>query len=90
MAFDPKLARLDRTKKDFAHRPKWMEAAGDKFKKDNGSPYIIMNGMNVAWVPIGSPRVQRHRTHREPVPRQRGKGQPDHPAQGRDSGGVLR
>ena len=28
MAFNPKLARLDRTKKDFAHRPKWMEAAG--------------------------------------------------------------
>jgi creatinine amidohydrolase len=52
MAFNPKLARLDRTQKDFAHRPKWMASAGDKFKKDNGSPYVIMNGMNVAWVPM--------------------------------------
>ncbi len=52
MAFNPKLARLDRTKKDSAHRPRWMEVAGDKFTKDNGSPYVIMNGMNVAWVPM--------------------------------------
>jgi creatinine amidohydrolase len=29
-----------------------MASAGDKFKKDNGSPYVIMNGMNVAWVPM--------------------------------------
>jgi creatinine amidohydrolase len=52
MAFNEKLVRLDRTTKDIPHKPKWMDVAGDKFTKNNGSPYVMMNGMNVAWVPM--------------------------------------
>jgi creatinine amidohydrolase len=50
MAFNESLVHLDRTDKDFTHAPKWLNQ--DKFKKINGSPYVIMNGLNVAWVPM--------------------------------------
>jgi creatinine amidohydrolase len=49
MAFNQKLVHLERTEKDFPHAPSWF---GDKFKKTNGSPYVIYKGLNVAWVPM--------------------------------------
>ena len=52
MAFNEKLVRLDRTSKDAPHRPKWLDVCDDKFTKSNGSPYVTMNGLNVAWVPM--------------------------------------
>ena len=52
MAFNEKLVRLDRTDKDFTHRPHWLDCCGDKFTKRNGSPYVTMHGNDLAWVPM--------------------------------------
>ena len=49
MAFNEDLVHLERTGKDFTHAPKWLSK---KFNKVNGSPYVIYNGINVAWVPM--------------------------------------
>ncbi len=49
MAFNQDLVHLERTDKDFPHAPEW---AGQNFNKVNGSPYLIYNGMDVAWVPM--------------------------------------
>ena len=43
------LVHLERTDKDFTHAPKWLSK---KFNKVNGSPYVIYNGIDVAWVPM--------------------------------------
>jgi creatinine amidohydrolase len=50
MAYNESLVHLERTDKDFTHAPKWLDQ--NKFKKINGSPYVIMRGLNVAWVPM--------------------------------------
>jgi creatinine amidohydrolase len=49
MAFNENLVHLERTDKDFTHAPKWLSK---KFNKVNGSPYVIYNGIDVAWVPM--------------------------------------
>ena len=50
MAFNESLVHLVWTDNYFTHAPKWLDQ--NKFKKINGSPYVIMRGLNVAWVPM--------------------------------------
>ncbi len=38
--------------RDWTHPPEWITDVSDKFTKVNGSPYLTMNGLDVAWVPM--------------------------------------
>jgi creatinine amidohydrolase len=46
------IVHLDRTQKEYTHPPKWVTEVSKKFTKVNGSPYLTMNGKDVAWVPM--------------------------------------
>jgi creatinine amidohydrolase len=50
--YGKKIVHLERTDKDHTHPPKWITEVSDKFTKANGSPYLTMRGLNVAWVPM--------------------------------------
>jgi creatinine amidohydrolase len=50
--YGKKIVHLERTDKDWTHPPKWISDVSDKFTKANGSPYLTMNGLDVAWVPM--------------------------------------
>ena len=50
--YGKKIVHLERTDKDWTHPPKWITDVSDKFSKANGSPYLTMNGLDVAWVPM--------------------------------------
>jgi creatinine amidohydrolase len=50
--YGKKIVHLDRTEKDFTHPPKWITDVSNKFTKKNGSPYLAMNGRDVAWIPM--------------------------------------
>lgn len=50
--YGKKIVHMERTDKDFTHPPKWIQDVSDKFTKANGSPYLTMRGLNVAWVPM--------------------------------------
>jgi creatinine amidohydrolase len=50
--YGKKIVHLERTDKDFPHPPKWISEVSTKFSKKNGSPYLTMNGLDVAWVPM--------------------------------------
>ncbi len=50
--YGKKIVHLERAKKDWTHPPKWITEVSDKFIKMNGSPYLTMNGLDVAWVPM--------------------------------------
>jgi creatinine amidohydrolase len=50
--YGKKIVHLDRTQKEYTHPPKWITDVSNKFMKVNGSPYLTMNGLDVAWVPM--------------------------------------
>lgn len=50
--YGKKLVHLERTQKEYTHPPKWVSEVSKKFTKVNGSPYLTMNGKDVAWVPM--------------------------------------
>ncbi len=50
--YGKKIVHMERAKKDWAHPPKFITEISDKFSKVNGSPYLTMNGLDVAWVPM--------------------------------------
>jgi creatinine amidohydrolase len=50
--YGKQIVHLERTDKDFTHPPKWMTEASEKFSKKDGSPYLTMNGLDVAWTPM--------------------------------------
>jgi creatinine amidohydrolase len=50
--YGKKIVHMERTDKDYTHPPKWIADVSDKFTKENGSPFLTMNGKNVAWVPM--------------------------------------
>ena len=50
--YGKKIVHMERTDKDYTHPPKWITDVSDRFTKANGSPYLTMDGLNVAWVPM--------------------------------------
>lgn len=52
LAFDEKLAHLERTDKDFTHAPAWLPQG---FSKENGSPFVKYKGWDLAYFPMDHP-----------------------------------
>jgi len=50
--YGKQVVHLERTQKEYTHPPKWVTEVSNKFTKVNGSPYLTMNGKDVAWVPM--------------------------------------
>ena len=50
--YGKKIVHVERATKDYTHAPKWATDASDKFTKQDGSPYLTMDGKNYAWVPM--------------------------------------
>ena len=50
--YGKKIVHIERATKDYTHAPKWATDVSKKFTKKDGSPYLTMNGKNIAWVPM--------------------------------------